>query len=152
MVFQKFASESAGMDAFASYVASQTVASPGVLQGVDCQTPSEWGRRRGPSIEIPTPIRDRAVSGRLVIGARDIDRFRTSCGDTSEPLEETLGRIMGEEYFNSFTTGIESAYKSEFAKTEKLLRSELAQAFSNSIQNVVNIANENYLAATGWYE
>ena len=64
--------------AFPFVVPSQTVASPGVLQGDDSQTPSECGRRRGPSIETPTPIRDRGVSGRLVICARDLDRFRTS--------------------------------------------------------------------------
>ena len=62
-----------------------------------------------------------------MLGAHDLDRCRTSYGDTSEPIEAALNRIMGEDDLNSFRTGIESAYKSEYAETEKLLRSELAQ-------------------------
>ena len=75
-----------------------------------------------------------------MIGAHDLDRFRTSYGDTSEPIEDALSR--GEDDLTSFRTGIESSYKSEYAETEKLVGSELAQVLSKSIQNVVNVANE----------
>ena len=46
---------------------------------------------------------------------------------------------------NSFRRGIEFAYKSEFAETEKLLRSELAEALAKSTLDVMSIAKNNIL-------
>ena len=68
-------------------VPSKSVASPGVLQGADGQTPIEYGPRRGPSVETLIPIRDHAIPGRLAVDARKLDRSRTSYGDASEPFE-----------------------------------------------------------------
>ena len=126
-------------------VPSQSVASLGVLQDTDCLTPSERGPRRGPFVETLIPFRDRAVLGRLAIDARDLDRSRTSYGDASEPFEETLSRIMGDDGLNSVRPGIESAYTSEFAETEQILRSELVEALAKSILDVIFIASENIM-------
>ena len=123
-------------------VPSQSFASLGVLQGADDRTPCESGPRRGPSVETSVAIQDRAVFGRIAIDARDFDHSRTSFGDPSEPFEETLSRIVDDD-FHSGRTGIESAYKAEFAETEKTLRSELAEAPAKSTLEVVNIANNN---------
>ena len=123
-------------------VLSQSVASLGVLQGADDRSLCESGPRRGPSVETYIPIQDRAVSRRFPIDARDLYRSRTSSGDSSEPIEEALSRIVDDD-FNSFTTYIEFAYKAEFAETEKTLRSELAEALAKSTLDVVNIANNN---------
>ena len=79
-------------------VPSQSVASLGVLQGADDRTPCESGPRRGPSVETSIPIQDRAVSGRIAIDARDLDRSRTSFGDPSESPEETLSRIVDDNF------------------------------------------------------
>ena len=59
-------------------VPSQSVASPGVVQDTDGQTPSERGPRRGPSVETLIPIRDHAVPGRLAVDACELDYSRTS--------------------------------------------------------------------------
>ena len=90
-------------------------------------------------------MQDRDGPGRLVLGFHDNDRSRTSRGDTSETLEVALSRIMDEEDFNSFKTGIEFTCKSEFVERDALLRSELAQVVSVSNQKVVDLANENIL-------
>ena len=102
-------------------VPSQSAASPGVLQNVDGQAPDEHGPRRGPSVEAFVPIRDRPARGRIAIEERDLDRSRTSFGgSSSEPIEEALSRIICDDGFSSFKTGVDSVYKMEFAEREKL--------------------------------
>ena len=44
-----------------------------------------------------------------------------------------------------FRTVIESAYKSEFAEIENILRSELAEALAEPILDVTGTANENIM-------
>ena len=114
-------------------VPSQRAASPCVLQHVDGQAPDEHGRRRGPSVETLVPIRDRPTPGCIAIEERDPDRSRTSFGgSSSEPIEEALGRIIGDDGFNSFKTGVDSVYKMGLAERNKALRSELAEALAKS--------------------
>ena len=127
-------------------VPSQIAASPGVLQNVDGQAPVEHGLRRGPTVETPVPIRDRFAFGRIAIEERDLDRSRTSFGgSSSEPIEEALGRIIGDDGFNSFKTGVDSVNKTEFAEREKALRSGLAEALAKSTLDVMSIAKENIM-------
>ena len=52
---------------------------------------------------------------------------------------------MGEDDFKSFRTGIESAYKTEFAETETIIRSELVEALAKSTLDVMSTANDNIL-------
>ena len=100
----------------------QSAASLSVLQHVDGQAPDEHGPRRGPSVETLVPIRDRPTPGRIAIEERDLDRSRTSFGGSnSEPIEEVLSRIICDDGFNSFKTGVDSVYKMEFAEREKAL-------------------------------
>ena len=123
-------------------VPPQSVASLGVFQCADDRTPCGSGPRRGPSVETSVPIQDRAVSPRIAIDARDLDRSRTSFGNPSEPIEEALSRIVDGD-FNFLRTDIEFAYKAEFAETEKTLMSELAEALAKSTLDSAKIAKNN---------
>ena len=102
--------------------------------------------RRGPSVETPVPIRDRFNPGRIAIDERVLGRSRTSFGgSSSEPIEEALGRIIGDDGFNSFKTGVDSVNKTEFAEREKAPRSGLAEALAKSTLDVISKAKENIM-------
>ena len=73
-------------------------------------------------------------------------RSRTSFGgSSSEPIEEALSRIIGDDGFNSFKTGVDSVNKTEFAERAKALRSGLAEALAKSTLDVMSKAKENIM-------
>ena len=101
-------------------------------------------RAEGPQSRVP--IRDRPTPGRIAIEERVLGRSRTSFGgSSSEPIEEALSRIIGDDGFNSFKTGVDSVNKTEFAERAKALRSGLAEALAKSTLDVMSIAKENIM-------
>ena len=66
-------------------------------------------------------------------------------GASSEPIEEALSRIIGDDGFNSFKTGVDSVTKTEFVQRAKALRSGLAEALAKSTLDVMSKAKENMM-------
>ena len=67
---------------------------------------------------------------------------RASDGDLDETLDVALTKVIGEDAYGSFKTGIGFAYEVRHAEAERKLRAELGKALVQATKDMVTFAGE----------